>query len=114
MGFHHIELKRRSVGPAHDPYLREILSVQDPAGNRAEWEECGLNGTTLRLFIAGHVLVRALNEHDNKVLKMRLLFKRHVGLTPEEARDIWERDYNSDEAESVRAAERAAGWYANP
>jgi hypothetical protein len=115
-----ISRRSRSVGPEHDPYHREVLTVTNAAGARAVWEICGLMGTTMRLYSAPHVLVREEKEHESSIVKMKLLFKLHVGITPEQATDMLENDerlmdramrkeYGFD-SQDVRDMERAAGW----
>lgn len=96
-----IFLKHGTIGPAHDPYGYEELAVSND-GHVANYRMCGLRGDELFLY-EGNELVRhfKVREKTADMTKLSLLFKRWVGITPEEAREREEAN------EDNRAADRA-------
>lgn len=93
-----ITLRQESVGPRNDPYGRDTIRVEGI--HAAEWMSCSLAGDVVRLYheVDGRWhLVREMkcgfgNSHDPKYrqqqLKMRLLFKHHVGIYADQAEEM--------------------------
>lgn len=44
-----VSIKSRSVGPAHDPYHREILTITE-GDRKVEWVTCALMGQTISFY----------------------------------------------------------------
>jgi hypothetical protein len=129
-----IRLKSEAVGPRHDPYQRDTIIVERD-GRKATWTTCGLAGDVVKLYESGpdgyfQTKEMSLGFSGNerylkqKRLKMRILFRRHVGIAADYAEDKLNREHyrldrearKADEPtmDEIRAMERAAGWDANP
>ncbi len=90
-----IQVKDGSIGPKHDPYSTSTLIV-DHETRRSEFYSDGLGSNKLTLYEDGKV-VRELSWDDYsrssrrsrwariQALKSSLLFKRHVGISMDDA-----------------------------
>lgn len=101
-----ISLTHKTVGPVYDPYGREILVVTND-DHTAELVHCGLAGTTLRLIDQNGVIEREFKVRNDweatqeqrraDRTKVEILFRRWVGITPDDARAEFEGAYMHNE-----------------
>lgn len=90
-----IIVKSWAIGPNHDPYGAEEVTVRD--GNKmAMFYQDGLGRLKLTLFTDDRI-VRTVEGFDGLrglELKMVILFRRHVGLDVRSAIDEYDRSYD--------------------
>lgn len=97
-----ISILRGTIGPRHDPYSSDLLTVR--VGSReADWYQDGLGNNKVWLT-DGPNLVREFEWIDdpdskecrNKQALAKILFRRWVGITTWDAEDQYNRSYQSD------------------
>lgn len=107
------------LGPSHDPSIRAIYEVWMDDGTRGDADgpgptvqliSCALAGTTIR--IEGSDMPRPRHMDEARWSRFaEWTFEAVTGVRPSDL-DVW--SHGGPEDETVRDAERAAGWDPNP